>query len=617
MREGADATEPRVSSEDVTIEASQIAARVSLDDEDLSGRVIGHYAIISRLGAGGMGVVYKGYDPRLDRRVALKLLHDSERAHPGSEGHARLLREAQALAQLQHPNVVAIHDVGEHEGRVFLAMEYVDGVSLGAWQEAETRSWSEVLGVYLRAGEGIAAAHDQGLVHRDFKPDNVMLTVEGGRVVRVQVLDFGLARATEDRESSGDKGAPDFDQLSSNITRAGHVMGTPAYMAPEQHLGRDIGPEVDQFSLCVALYEGLYGQRPFAWTSPIELASAVLEGAVREPPRGHPAPRHLWPVLRRGLAANPRDRWPSIRALLQALRRDPSRARGKWLTALGLVGVTGGVFGMVALLDAHRLAGCREEAAVIEEVWNDTRRDRVRDAMLSSDRPFAEQAAASALPKLDRYAEDWRGARTAVCTVLGPDDEAQRACLEEHRAHFAELVAELERANARAVERATPAASSLPRLEECEDEAVLRTLGAVPDLEASRDLRARLGHARALLSTGRYEDARDEAREVVRGAVEAADRRLEARARSTLGDVLGRIGDADEAESELETAVYVAGTSGLEALAAAAATSLAFRVGYVQARDEEARVWLDLSETWLERSRPFVGTWSAGMSAFD
>src|SRR5690349_17448959 len=191
------------------------------------GDTVGRFVVLQRLGEGGMGVVYTAYDPELDRKVAIKLLKSAE------EGHARLLREAQAMARLQHPNVIAVHDVGTLPGnRVFVAMELVAGATLRGWLKAAPRAWREVIAIMRQAGVGLAAAHDAGLVHRDFKPDNVLVGDDG----RVRVMDFGLARlGAADPELSS--GSHDTGPLSTPLTMAGTVVGTPAYMAPELFKG--------------------------------------------------------------------------------------------------------------------------------------------------------------------------------------------------------------------------------------------------------------------------------------------------------------------------------------------------------------------------------------------
>ncbi|MEM6994111.1 MAG: serine/threonine-protein kinase, partial [Myxococcota bacterium] len=229
------------------------------------GRVFGRYVVLQHIGAGGAGTVYAAYDPELNRKVALKVLNDER-----PRSRQRLMREAQAIAKVTHPNIVAVHDVGTHQGRVYIAMEFVDGFTLRRWLAVKTRPWQDVLDKLNAAGEGLAAAHDAGLVHRDFKPDNVLVDRAG----RVVVLDFGLARrastAGDSRQSEEDQQidamlrTPRHTPLDINITGAGALMGTPAYMAPEQHLRQRVDARTDQFSFCVVFWEALYGERPFA-----------------------------------------------------------------------------------------------------------------------------------------------------------------------------------------------------------------------------------------------------------------------------------------------------------------------------------------------------------------
>ncbi|HTM19879.1 MAG TPA: protein kinase, partial [Kofleriaceae bacterium] len=260
------------------------------------GDKVDRFSILGRLGHGGMGVVFSAYDPRLDRKVALKLLRSSDDSKlTPEEAQARLLREAQALAQQSHPNVIAVYDVGTYKSEVYIAMELVEGKTLGQWLRAYQRSHREILDKFVQAGKALAAAHGSGLVHRDFKPENVLV----GDDDRVRVMDFGLARSLfyDIPEESLDPmfriAVDGVSELNRDLTATGAVLGTPRYMAPEQFLGRLADARSDQFSFCVALWEALYGERPFPGVTAGELAAAVRTGRLREPPdisdRGVPA----------------------------------------------------------------------------------------------------------------------------------------------------------------------------------------------------------------------------------------------------------------------------------------------------------------------------------------
>ncbi|MES1210170.1 MAG: protein kinase, partial [Pseudomonadota bacterium] len=319
------------------------------------GQTINRFVVLGLVGRGGMGEVYAAYDPELDRKVAIKLL----RTRDAAEAKSRLLREAQAIARLQHPNVVVVYDVGTHGDNVFIAMEFVEGRTVNGWLQSARRTRREILDVYLAAGRGLAAAHAAGLVHRDFKPDNVMVTNDG----QVRVMDFGLARhvGDESEHPAGTAtispaaaleiarridGAVDRDAtiqldssgramsrtpaqssntyLSMKLTQTGAMLGTPAYMAPEQFAGARTDERTDQFSFCVALYEAVYEQRPFGGETFQALMTSVTMGEVRPPPAKPSVPGWIRRALLRGMTADPQKRYPSMTALLAALTTDPT-----------------------------------------------------------------------------------------------------------------------------------------------------------------------------------------------------------------------------------------------------------------------------------------------------
>ncbi|MEM9458125.1 MAG: WD40 repeat domain-containing serine/threonine protein kinase [Myxococcota bacterium] len=298
---------------------------------------VGRYTVLERVGSGAMSVVVAAYDNELDRKVAIKVLRVNRH-----QMVQRLLREATALAKLSHPNVVQVYEVGEHEGEVYMAMELVRGTVLGAWLSSISRPWREVVDVFIDAARGLAAAHAQGIIHRDFKPDNVIVGDDG----RVRVLDFGLARGEFDRyDGESDETAVTGEAraaLLSGLTQTGAAVGTPGYMAPEQIDGATVDSRADQFSLCVALYEALCGQRPFDGDSLAVIRLRVADGPPSWPMVGRRLPAALGRVVLRGLSESPDDRFASMDAFIDALARVGRsrrfRAMGAGMLVLGLVG---------------------------------------------------------------------------------------------------------------------------------------------------------------------------------------------------------------------------------------------------------------------------------------
>jgi WD40 repeat protein/predicted Ser/Thr protein kinase len=335
--------------DDGGVEARQRRAMVAaaLFDEPIEAAKIGRFTIVRKLGAGGMGLVYIAYDEQLDRRVAVKLLRNTLAS---SEAKLRLEREAQAMARLSHPNVVTVHEVGRHDGQVFVAMEFVDGQDLRQWMTQSKREWREVLAVFLQAGEGLAAAHEAGIVHRDFKPDNVLVGNDG----RVRVADFGLANSFQSPAEPPDATLSESQRrkLGVVLTRTGMLVGTPAYMAPEQLRGAVTDAQADQFSFCVAMWEALHGVRPFSGRTLVELSAAVGSGKPNDPPEGSAVPTWLHEVMLRALASEPSARWASMREMLEVLAVDPEARRRRITLALGLslavLALVGGLIGRTA-----------------------------------------------------------------------------------------------------------------------------------------------------------------------------------------------------------------------------------------------------------------------------
>jgi predicted Ser/Thr protein kinase len=322
---------------------------VTPDDDDLSRTIrdqatFGRFTILDVLGAGGMGVVLSAYDPQLDRKVAIKVLRTrglhGERYAREAE---RLLREARSMAQLSHPHVVTVYEAGTIDGRVFVAMEYISGQTLRSWLAERKHRVDEIIDVLVKAGRGLAAGHHAGLIHRDFKPDNVLIGHDG----RVRVIDFGLARP---------EGPTDYIEPA--------LFGTPLYMAPEQHDNRELDARTDQFSFCVALYEALYGHPPFPTQSYPLLVHAVISGDVIAPEPDPQIPSRVVDAVMRGLRANPHERFQVIDDLLAELQPVARDRRG--LVVLWMAGVA--MVAAITTLAVTRVAddGVRDDPRIAD-----------------------------------------------------------------------------------------------------------------------------------------------------------------------------------------------------------------------------------------------------------
>lgn len=402
--------------DDDTVAAFEASPEPSPPQDPPLPATVGRFQILGRLGAGGMGEVFTAYDDRLDRKVAVKVVH---RSGVGTKAQSRMLREAQALAKVSHPNVVAVHEVGEHRGDLYIAMELIRGETLREWA-TDARPWKDVVEVYTQAAAGLSAAHEVGLVHRDFKPDNAILGEDG----RVRVLDFGLARHAHaaDVQDATDLASTD-EAHDDRLTQTGVTAGTPAYMAPEQMRHQPLSPATDQFSLCVALYEALYQERPFEGETQLTLFANVLEGTVRAPPPSSTVPPFLREALLRGLKVDPQDRFPSVRALASALANDPTRRRRKrLLVGAAFVAVTGGVYGGFSWGRALSTTQCPSGAEKIADVWSPDRADALA-AHFSDEAPYVAHTWRSVKARADRYATTWASHWDSQCEAAVEDEK--------------------------------------------------------------------------------------------------------------------------------------------------------------------------------------------------
>ncbi|MEX1368560.1 MAG: serine/threonine-protein kinase [Nannocystaceae bacterium] len=434
---------------------------------------VGRYVIIDELGRGGMGVVLRAYDPRLQREVALKMLI-TVRVSEGAQ--ARMVREARAMARLSHPNVVAVYDVETIDGDVVLAMELVEGQPLSVWLRDE-HGWEEIVEVFAAAGRALVAAHAQGLLHRDFKPANVIVRPDG----RPQVTDFGLARAALAGTSDGQ---PDDDEAESetrsvleanvdtSLTVDGTVVGTPAYMAPECHSLRaqELSPAVDQYAFCVALWFALAGTRPFDHATVEEVARAKLAGPPPWP-SGSRVPGRIVAALRRGLQPQPQDRWSSMAELLAELQ-PPSGRAASWLAG-GLVALGLGAGLWMVAREPTRCTGADE---AIASAWSDSRRARVQAGLADVPRSYAPRIAQWTVERLDTYADDWIDGHRDACeasTVRGEQSPAvmdlRMECLARARRELAATADLLAGGGEDVLDRAEVVVGELRELERCTD----------------------------------------------------------------------------------------------------------------------------------------------------
>lgn len=543
---------------------------------------MGRYLILEELGRGGMGVVWTAYDPKLDRKVAIKRLHRSQAMNVRQ---VRFIREAQALARLNHPNIVTVHDVDAHERQLYMAMEYVDGQTLECWLSMDSHDWRSILRIFDQAGRGLAAAHAAGITHRDFKPSNMLITSEGN----VKVFDFGLAKYIDDDskhletealpEGEPAREDPNLMEMigTSNrlkITKFGRFVGTPAYMAPEQYPaldGHPIGAWTDQFSFSVTLYESLYGERPFEGEDLLDIYANARAGRIREPPRGTVVPGWIYRVLHRAMHYDPGRRYPSMEALLTALRTDPALRRRRLLTYASSAALLGlASFGMLQAATAAPSPPlpCRGASKHLSGIWDEPKRIEVHQRMVATDLPFAADAARRTISGLDAYSDSWVAQHTNVCEatrIHGEQSESmldvRMNCLERRRSELAALVKALTTPREQTVARSVAAVAGLRPAKPC----ALALPGVENDLPSDpvlrgefMDLQTRIDDARALLITGRDAEARDLAIDAGRVAARREFERLHGEALVIEGQSHQSLRESTTAQARLRQGIAIA-----------------------------------------------------------
>jgi len=571
------------------------------------GTTVGRYTVLALVGRGGMGEVYSAYDPELDRKVALKILN-SDAGADGARSGGRLLREAKAIARLRHGNVVVVHDTGSFDDRVFIAMEYVEGQTLSSWLAAKPRTQNEILELFAAAGRGLQAAHAAGLVHRDFKPQNVMVGDDG----EVRVTDFGLARAidaaAEPTDGDGVKSPASADPV---LTQTGELLGTPLYMAPEQFAAERTDARTDQFSYCVALYQALYGQHPFGGSNLAELMAAVAEGRVKPPPPKSAVAPWLRRILLRGFATRPDDRFPSMDALLAALRPDRARGRRRWLAAgIGTLAIAAAA--TTSYLSGARRVDCDAGAPRIGAVWGPAQHAAIDKAFAATTNRRAAKALAATFAAIDRYAAHWTAQYKNACeaTHLRHEQtpqvlELRMTCLDERLASVHALADTLATADADVVDKAVGAAGALPSLDRCSDVPALRAVVRPPDDPATRarvsDARQRLATVSALASAGRCDQATRLGRPLLETAKQIGYLPLQAEALRAFAEMQDICLDTQEALKTLEDAVIAAESSRYDEIAIECAALLAW-TNAERAHDlVAARRWMRLAGAMLAR----------------
>ncbi len=505
----------RIDVDAVERERLRVAVRAQVLGESAAETRIDRFTVLETLGAGGMGVVYGAYDPQLDRKVAIKLVRPWQGGRAEVE-RERLTREARALAKLSHPNVVAVYEVGLHDDSVFVAMEFVRGRTLTRTGVANGTPWREVLALYLQAAEGLAAAHDAGLVHRDFKPDNAIVGDDG----RVRVLDFGLARDAGSADAVG--ASPDARTTSSSgLTVAGAVIGTPAYMAPEQRLGLPATGASDQFAWCASLHEALGGGLPVVDDGDVRVSLPVW------------LPTRARRALVRGLAYLPAQRHADLRQLVRALRSVLERPRWTRLSVAAAL-IAGGLAGAVTVTSMGD-EPCVDPTPELAGVWDDRRRVELREAADRFD-ALARTAAEIVVAELDRRAAEWTGARLEACEarwVRRSDGESTFAlrtrCLDRRRSELGSLVDALSGGDAEAWRRAVEATVALSPVTDC-DGAERSSAVAPTDVAAADGLAVRIDRIHTLERLGALAQGRAEIDAVVDDALALGHRPTEAEA---------------------------------------------------------------------------------------
>ena len=561
----------------------------------------GRYAVLSRLGAGGMGLVYLAQDRELDRHVAIKVV--KARGRGASVYQERLLREAKAMAKLAHPNVVTIYDVGVLDDTVFVVMERVEGCTLKEWLGERRRTWSELAPRFVSAARGLAGVHAAGFVHRDFKPSNVLLGEDGS----VKVADFGLVVGADERERTGHDvdpfGAGDVAPRDSP-TSTGQAVGTRGYISPEQLRGEGVDARSDVFSFCVALYEAVHGALPFAGTSRAEFLAEVQEGI--RPRSNTAAPRCVDKLLARGLAADPAARWQTMDELAELLDEPSYRRLGRLVLALVALTAAVAIAYLVVISPAESACPGREEH--LAGLWDQERSAAIAAMMRRPSAGIGEEGSSRVVAALERYAADYSDARQQLCLrardgrISNLELSEAQPCLDERRAALRALLDLLASQGESLASEAVDLVERLPSISACQQSARgQEDRGGEPPRDAQhQELYEELASLGVWLDAGQHETA-EATIEELRGPIEAAaSPELSARLAAFEGLFLLDRGDGDRGREHLRRSLQTALRHDLNEEAARTAISLMRHS--VQGEAGALSAYDGLAEVMIERA---------------
>ena len=561
------------------------------------GTQIGRYVVLDTLGSGGMGEVFAVYDRHLARKAAIKVVGPPNAREPTQDEGHRLVREAQTMAKLSHPNVVTVFEIGLIGARPFVAMEFVPGTTLRRWM-AQPHSWQETIRVFCEAGEGLVAAHEQGVIHRDFKPDNVLLSDKG----RVQVTDFGLADMV---------GAPvdsnmDGDDVVTFANPIGQVFGTPAYMAPEQMRGEKADPRGDQFSYCVSLYEALYHKAPFRAGTIAQRHQQILNGDIQPPPKDSRVPRRIFKIISVGMSGDPGQRHASMSLLIRELRRAATaghrRAIGGAIAAGSLVAVVFGLLVSRAASDPADVCGGAQEQW--SGIWDQGVRDARRLAFSSLE--SGEQVWAQVERQLDAHTARWNGAYADNCRATRiqhsqaqPIYELRNTCLARARSEVEALVALFAKPGPEIIRNAQPAVHNLADPDHCSPLSVSFMVGEPRTATGDGQGRARveklIATARGRYNLGQFTQSLAIAQEAASASAAAGLDDLAVEAHYAIGRAQWRSGQFANAEESLVRACAGATSMGQSWLRAECLTDLVYVIGVERKDFKQASLWFEMA----------------------